>query len=149
MTDRILLQPVVANLPHDIATLQSDAASEGYRFIDRLIEEWAVNINRFNKSGEALLVARYNGIIAGIGGVTKEPSDQTALRMRRFYVRPDYRRCGIARELAAALITDAVKSCRQLTVNAGTKTAPPFWKSVGFSPILNKHYTHVWPKKGL
>lgn len=83
MTGRILLRPAVGNLPHDISALRYDAANEGYHFIDRLIDEWETIVYRFNKPGEALLVERYNGMIAGIGGVTIEPSDQTALRMRR------------------------------------------------------------------
>ncbi len=146
MTNRVLLHRVIGKLPEDISALRSDAAHEGYRFIERLIDEWEADIKRFDKPDEALLVARHDRMIAGIGGVTEDPSDHTALRMRRFYVRPAYRRCGVARELATALIAEAIKTGRPLFVNAGTEAAPLFWESMGFSPIENPRHTHVWPK---
>ena len=144
MKRRILLQPAAGDLPDDFSTLRSDAVSEGYRFIERLVDEWNAGSVIFDKPGEALLIARCDNAIAGVGGVTVDPSDQAALRMRRFYVRPKFRRHGVARELAGVLIADALRTGRRLNVNAGTETAAVFWQTMGFRLSPSSHHTHVW-----
>lgn len=144
----IELRPIVGELPPEISALQADAAQEGYGFIDRLMNDWATGIARFNKPGEALLTAWHSGSIAGIGGVTEDPYLPDALRMRRFYVRPAYRRLGLAHRLAKVLLQTALKTGRPLTVNAGTAAAPAFWESLGCHPTDAEHHTHFWPDPG-
>lgn len=146
MKIKVSLQPLGDSLPKDIQLLRSDATDEGYRFIERLIEQWEMGAVRFDKPDEALFVARHDSEIAGIGGVTADPIDQTALRMRRFYIRPGFRRYGIARLLAEALMETALKTGRPLNVNAGTEAAPPFWESLGFEPVERRPHTHVYPQ---
>lgn len=146
MTRRVLLQPVTGALPQDIDVVRREAADEGYRFIERLIDGWQAGTDRFDKPGEALLLARQDGTIAGIGGITEDPFDRAALRLRRFYVRPRFRRAGVARTLATALMATARKTGRPLHVNAGTTTAPPFWEGLGFRPVMAAHHTHVWER---
>jgi hypothetical protein len=51
--------------------------------------------------GEYCLPHGVNGVLAGIGGLMLEPVITDALRMRRFYARPAYRRSG-GRGLALA-----------------------------------------------
>jgi GNAT superfamily N-acetyltransferase len=52
------------------------------------------------------------GTLAGIGGLTIEPVVPGAFRMRRFYVRRPFRRQGIGRKLALALIGPALVALR-------------------------------------
>ncbi|MEM7189736.1 MAG: GNAT family N-acetyltransferase [Pseudomonadota bacterium] len=144
MTLEVSLEQVVNDLPDDLTALRKEARHEGYAFIERLADEWDAATVRFEKPGEALLVARSSAVIAGIGGITCDPFDPSALRMRRFYVRLGFRRHGVARILAEALISDATKTGRQLNVNAGTDVAPGFWESMGFSPVDSAHHTHIW-----
>ena len=144
MKRRIVLWPVTGRLPDDFSILRSEADSERYRFIERLADEWNAGTICFDRPGETLLIARYDSKIAGIGGVTIDPFDQAALRMRRFYVRPRFRRHGVAGELAGALIGNALKTGCRLNVNAGTEAAPVFWESMGFKPDPTEHHTHVW-----
>ena len=47
------------------------------------------------------------GVLAAIGGITIDPIVPDALRMRRFYVRPAFRRTGIRGEIAQALLKSA------------------------------------------
>ena len=47
---------------------------------------------RFERPGEALLAAYSEGVLAAIGGITIDPIVPDALRMRRFNVRPAFRR---------------------------------------------------------
>jgi GNAT superfamily N-acetyltransferase len=137
------LQRVVKELPAGFEALRAEARAEGYRFVERLATDWLSGTTRFDRKGEALLAARVNGVLAGIGGLTIEPVVPDALRMRRFYVRLAYRRSGIGRKLASALLERARSASRLVTVNA----APPstaFWESLGFAPDARDGYTHLY-----
>src|SRR5262249_31845346 len=98
------LQHVIQDLPAGFDALRSEARAEGYRFVERLATDWASGTMRFDREAEVLLAARLKAVLCGIGGLTIEPVVPDALRMRRFYVRPAYRRSGIGRMLAIALL---------------------------------------------
>lgn len=91
----------------DLDGLQVEARAEDFRFVDRLVDEWATGANRFARKGEVLLAAQVEGDLAGIGGLTLGAALTGALRMRQFYVRPAYRRlaigCGLVEVLLARL----------------------------------------------
>jgi hypothetical protein len=80
------------------------ARAEGHNFLDRLANDWASGAIRFDRYGEALLAAYSDDILASIGGITVDRVAPDALRMRRFYVRSAFRRAGIGREIAHALL---------------------------------------------
>jgi GNAT superfamily N-acetyltransferase len=136
------LQPVIEELPAGFDALRAEARAEGYRFVDRLATDWMSGTIRFDRGEEALLVARINGVLAGIGGLTIEPVVPDTLRMRRFYVRLAYRRSGIGRKLATALLERARSYRRLVTVNAAPASAA-FWESLGFVPDSRDGHTHV------
>lgn len=129
-------------LPADIDLLRAVAASEGFRFVERLIDEWNSGANRFSRLGEALFGARSDGVLAAVGGRTREAAIPGALRMRRFYVRPDFRGRGIGRLLVEALLAEPRRHGTTVTVNAGTKDAFAFWEAMGFVPMPRGDYTH-------
>jgi GNAT superfamily N-acetyltransferase len=95
---------------------------------------------RFDRDGEALFAAHVHGVLAGIGGLTIDPVIPTVLRMRRFYVRPAFRRRGVGRRLAAALLARA--GGQAITVNAGPGSFP-FWESAGFVLDARDGHTHM------
>jgi GNAT superfamily N-acetyltransferase len=130
-------------LVDDIEALREEARTEGFNFLERLVDEWVSGENRFNKRDEKLLVARTDDTLIGIGGVTKDPYVRNALRMRRFYVSTRFRRNGIAEKLASALIEHATQSGKLITVNAGAPSAPLFWEKMGFSKDTSPYHTHV------
>jgi GNAT superfamily N-acetyltransferase len=136
------LQPVIEELPAGFDALRAEARAEGYRFVDRLATDWMSGTIRFDRGEEALLVARINGVLAGIGGLTIEPVVPDTLRMRRFYVRLADRRSGIGRKLATALLERARSYRRLVTVNAAPASAA-FWESLGFVPDSRDGHTHV------
>jgi GNAT superfamily N-acetyltransferase len=98
---------------------------------------------RFDRDGEALLAAYATGVLAGIGGLTIEPVLPRALRMRRFYVRPLFRRAGIGRKLATALLERARIIGVLVTVNAAPESVS-FWESLGFAPDMRDGHTHLY-----
>jgi GNAT superfamily N-acetyltransferase len=137
------LDQVSRELPAGFDDMQAEARSEGHQFLGRLAADWTSGIMRFGRDGEALLVAYVDGALAGIGGITIDPFLPGALRMRRFYVRPPFRRCSIARQLATSLIGRAVRDGRPITVNAPTGGASLFWQSLGFASDHQDSHTHI------
>jgi GNAT superfamily N-acetyltransferase len=132
------LSRITGPLPDDLTVLRQDARAEGHGFLDRLALEFASGANRFDRAGEALLVAHVGDVLAGIGGITIDPWYPGALRMRRFYVLTAHRRLGIARVIALELLNDAP---RPITLNASAMSFP-FWESLGFIPVADQHHTH-------
>jgi GNAT superfamily N-acetyltransferase len=110
---------------------------------ERLALDRTSGAMRFDGDGEALLAAHVQGTLAGIGGLTIEPAVPDAFRMRRCYVRQPFRRQGVGRQLALALIGPALARSRIITVNAGNIDAPAFWIRLGFTPDLRDGHTHV------
>ena len=136
------IEPVVRDLPPGFAKMRAEASSEGYRFLERLATAWESGIIRFDRDGESLLAAYSAGVLAGIGGLTVEPVIPCALRMRRFYVRAPFRRTGIGRMLAIALLDWPRLNGVPVTVNAAVGSGR-FWESLGFSPDPSNGYTHI------
>ena len=139
--DPLELEPVLEALPVGFDALRADALAEGFRQVERLAADWEARTTRFDRDGEALLAARLNGVLVGIGGLTIEPVVPDALRMRRFYVRPAFRRIGVGRQLVTALLAGG-NGDRSITVNAAPASIA-FWESVGFNPDPRDGHTHI------
>jgi GNAT superfamily N-acetyltransferase len=133
----------VESLPKGFGALRADALAEGYRFVERLAADWTAGAMRFDCEGEALLSGHVAGALAGIGGLTIEPAIAGALRMRRFYVRSAFRRTGLGRQIARALLA-GVSADRLVTVNAAPASFS-FWESLGFVPDARDGHTHIRP----
>jgi GNAT superfamily N-acetyltransferase len=137
----LLLQRIEGVLPVEVSDLAVSAQQEGFSHVARLVTQWNEGF-RFARSGEILMGVWHDGILAAIGGVTIDPAHAEALRMRRFYVRPDFRRQGIGRLLAQDLLHHALSSHRPVFVHAGTAVAPMFWEALGFSKHEQDGHTH-------
>ena len=145
--DRLVLEPVLDAWPVGFDALRAEALAEGFRQVERLASDWEAGRTRFDRDGEALLAARLNGVLAGIGGLTIEPVVPGALRMRRFYVRPAFRRIGIGRQLVTALLA-GVGGDRSIPVNA-TPSSIAFWESLGFNPDPRDGHTHILTRESV
>ncbi len=141
----IQLIRIIDDLPDGFDALLADAASEGVRNMAQLARDWTSGDQGFDGEGEALLGALLAGDLAGVGGLSVEPAAaEPARRVRRFYVRPAFRRQGVARSLASALIQEALDQVDLLTCNAAASpTAAPFWEAQGFLPETSGPWTHV------
>ncbi len=145
--DAVSLHDVIDDLPTDFSDLQADALQEGFRFIERLVDDWRENVCRFDKASERLLIVRSTNRLAGVGGLTIDPYDRATMRMRRFYVRPGHRRSGMGRLMVADLIRCASQSGALIKVNAATPKGPAFWESLGFIPVEAEGHTHVYERR--
>ena len=141
----IQLIRIIDDLPDGFPALLADAASEGVGHMARLAEGWASGDQRFDEDGEVLLGALLAGTLVGVGGLSVESAaPEPARRVRRFYVRPAFRRQGVARALASALIQEALDQIDLLTCNAAASpAAAPFWEAQGFSRDNSGPWTHV------
>ncbi len=146
-------------MPGTLATLAAESASFGIRNVSALVEQWSDGSQRFSRPGEGLLVAvastgeagdeaigdgaSGDGAI-GVGGLTWCPHVPDALRVRRFYVAEAWRRRGVARALAVSLLEVGADHANVITCNArASDAAPPFWESLGFTPVDTEGITHV------
>lgn len=134
---------VGADLPEGFQELRAAADAENYAHMERLARDWESGAERFDKPSEALFAAYVDGDLAGIGGVTREPSDPAGdvLRARRLYVLPRFRGQGAGGALVAAIVQEAFQSVSRITVNAG-RDAPAFWDYQGFARTSAPHITH-------
>ncbi len=140
-------------MPGALAALAVESASFGIRNVSSLVEQWGDGSQRFGRPGEGLLVAvaspREPGAdesgaeAIGVGGLTWCPHVPEALRVRRFYVAEAWRRRGVARALATSLLGAGAEHADVITCNArASAAAPPFWESLGFTPVDIDGITH-------
>lgn len=131
-------------LPHGFDVILAEAAAEGVRNMARLATEAGSDADPFVDPG-ALFAAMADGDLAGVGGVTLESSlDEPAMRLRRLYVRPVFRRAGVARALAGAMMQQGFQTAPLLTVNAAASpAAAPFWAAMGFERVDWPGITHA------
>ena len=103
--------------------------------------------------GGQLLLAFVDGELAGCGALRRfsDADDANACEMKRLYVRPAYRRFGLGRLLAQALLDegrragysamlldtlDDMEAARELYASLGFVEIPPYY----FNPIAGAHY---------
>jgi GNAT superfamily N-acetyltransferase len=139
----VLIVRVFEALPDGFPSLVDQSAREGIRNLDTLAAQWANGSQRFAEPG-ALFAAFVDGELAGVGGVTPQAGlDEPAMRMRRLYVAPAFRRSGVGQALAGAMIQQGLQAARLLTANAGASAAaPPFWEATGFEATDGAGFTH-------
>lgn len=123
-------------LPDDLPALQDEAAAEGYRFVEGILEEWGAGRYQTGDERNTLLAVYREGVLAAIGAVTPDPYDPAPdlLRIRHVYVRPANRREGVGRLLASALIQQGLALAPRLSLNAADAGASAFWETMGFRP---------------
>lgn len=135
----IAILPVLGELPEGFAALRAGAEAQGYRHLERLAADWGDGLQRFERPGEALLAAYVGGGLVGIGGLTWDPVEDGAMRLRRFFVAARRRREGIGKALATALL----RAADPLPVNVNAASgSEAFWEALGFVRDARDGHTH-------
>ena len=130
--------------PDPLNELRAQSSHEGFRFVERLCEEWATGANRVNAPGEALFVAVANGQVVGICGLNRDPyaCEPSIGRVRRLYVAPAQRRHGVGRALLEAVVTHARRHFSLLRVRS--EAVSEFYTTQGFRRVASdEEVTHV------
>ena len=138
----VLIVRVTEDLPEGFEGLRDQARAEGVRNMNLLAEQW--DGGRGFADPGALFAAYVEGELTGVGGVTLQTNlDEPAMRMRRLYVVPAFRRSGVGQALAGAMIQQGLQAAHLLTANAGaTDAAAPFWEAMGFERVEGSGFTH-------
>jgi GNAT superfamily N-acetyltransferase len=124
--------------------LREESLREGYRFMERLCEEWVSGANQFNGPGEVLFLAVAEGEVVGVCGLNRDPyaHDARTGRVRRLYVLPTHRHSGIGLALLEAVIAHAHGNFDLLCVR--TEAANDFYTARGFRrDVSDSEATHV------
>jgi GNAT superfamily N-acetyltransferase len=125
--------------------LQVEARAEGYSFIDRLIDEWESGANRFEGHGEILCGYLDDGLLVAVGALTRDPfADSPHIgRIRRVYVRANWRNRKIGGDLVTTLLREAAKNFRCVRLRAENPAAARLYERLGFLPIDSPDATHM------
>ena len=93
----------------DLLRLNESAKSENINVVSNLISSWSNSKSFFGERGEGLWIARIteSGEVIGVGGITICPTRPECRRVRRFYISPQWRRRGVATDLANKCIERA------------------------------------------
>ncbi|WP_419893826.1 GNAT family N-acetyltransferase [Oceanobacillus kimchii] len=123
-------------LEFELDTLVKESKQDGFRFLERLVNDYEAGSNAFNNFGEGLFaVFNEEGVIIAIGGLNKDPysNEKSIGRLRRFYVSKEYRRKGVGSLLVNKIIDEAKKYYEILVLHTDTGQADKFYTSLGFS----------------
>ena len=119
----------------EVHPLVLESEMEGFRFLRRFYDEYACGTNRFDRDGETVFVAHQSSRIVGISGLNRDPYSRSGSvgRIRRVYVHPDFRRCGVGRCLVSNVILEARRFYTTLTLRTDNPAADQFYRAMGFS----------------
>ena len=133
------------DLPFGVDELRTEAAGEGFRFVDKLVAEWRSETNRFARPGEVLLGAFRGADLVALGGLSRDPyADQDGIgRLRHLYVRRSDRRSGIGSALVRQLLNHAEGVFHSVRLRTDTREAADFYVSLEFRPVRDKAATHT------
>lgn len=137
-------------LNFNLDSLVKQSKDEGFRFVERLINDYKNCSNTFNHFGEGLFgVFNGEGVLIAIGGLNKDPfsNEQYIGRLRRFYVSKEYRRHGIGSLLVKRIVDEAKRYYKILVLHTDTEHAEKFYTSIGFSKgniyLNSTHYMEL------
>lgn len=124
-----------------IELLVSESRVEGFRFLERLRDDWQAGANRFDRPGEALFIVIDGGQVMGVGGVNRENAEMG--RLRRVYVTKAARRAGIGKRLVQHALDFAKRHFRRVVLRTDTIPACDFYLALGFSAVNEADFTHA------
>lgn len=131
-------------LPESFPVPATVAKAEGYDFLERLGARWRDGAYLQDRDASVLAAFSDDHVIA-IGAQTFDEHDPHPdhRRIRHFYVHRDYRRAGIGRTLAGALIQEAFQHAPRLHLRATHALSTAFWDAMGFARVDHPTRTHL------
>ncbi len=121
-------------IDEDLLALVAAARSEGFTFMDRLVNHWSSGKNRFDQPGECYFTVRFGGRLVAAGGLNRDPygDDARIGRVRHVYVLPEARRSGAGTALLMAITTAARRQFKLLRLRTNTDRGAAFYEALGF-----------------
>ncbi|WP_062270128.1 GNAT family N-acetyltransferase [Endozoicomonas arenosclerae] len=117
--------------------MTQESVQEGYRFLKRLTMDFESGVNCFNQKGESLFAAYHQNRLVGIGGINIDPYEgkTSTGRVRRLYIREDYRNKGVGRLLMSAIEDHAKDYFDQIQLFTDTPEATEFYLKLGYQVV--------------
>ncbi|UOQ85762.1 GNAT family N-acetyltransferase [Gracilibacillus salinarum] len=134
----MIIERVTSLEQYKLDLLIDDSLAEGYKFIKRLVDEYTLEKNKFDKNGEALYVAKINKEVIGIGGLNIDPylNLSDVGRVRHLYVLRKHRGTGIGKKLLNTIIDEAKDSFRSIRLSStDNPAAVNLYKECGFLKV--------------
>jgi GNAT superfamily N-acetyltransferase len=134
----------LATLPVDVEELCKEAAADGFRFMDRLRDDWKKGSNRFDGPGEIFLGIFQEQRLIAVGGLNIDPYIAAGHmgRLRHFYVLKRIHRQGVGTLLVRNLLDGANHSFSAVRLFTDTKDGAMFYEALGFVPSLSSTASH-------
>lgn len=128
------IQQIENLMKYEFKYLVQESKEEGFKFLQKLINEYENELNTFNKSGECLYGIFQGEKLMGIGGLNADPYTENNKigRLRRFYIAKDYRRIGLGKLLLNKLLSHAEKYFKVVVLHTDTKQGDVFYTANGF-----------------
>ncbi len=128
------IQQIENLMKYEFKYLVQESKEEGFKFLQKLINEYENELNTFNKSGECLYGIFQGEKLIGIGGLNADPYTENNKigRLRRFYIAKDYRRIGLGKLLLNKLLSHAEKYFKVVVLHTDTKQGDVFYTANGF-----------------
>jgi GNAT superfamily N-acetyltransferase len=125
-------------LPVGLEQLVQASMAEGFRFVERLRDEWISGVNRFAEPGEVFLVAHHGDSLAGVCGLNRDPqsAEPAVGRLRRLFVSRPFRKQGVGRALVLHAVCFAREHFSVVRVRTDTRDADSFYRGLGFTRVL-------------
>lgn len=149
MTPEVTLSPVSAR-ELELTSLPLEASREGFRFVQRLIDDWRSGENRFDQPGEQLLGAFSGHELVAVCGLNRDPyvDGGGVARLRHLYVVRSMRRRGIASALLKRLLGDAKGVFEVVRLRTDNDAAAAFYMRHGFDAVAFEDASHVMSLDG-
>ncbi|KIL51419.1 hypothetical protein KP77_09310 [Jeotgalibacillus alimentarius] len=130
----------------DISSLIEESLSKGFRFLQRLKDDYDSGLNRFSLEGDGLwYITNLNSEVIAIGGINRQESadDEAIGRLRRFYVRGAERGKSVGAILLARILTLSADHFDKVVLFTDTVKAAHFYEKHGFLKADSDcHYSH-------
>jgi len=130
----------ITAMSDDIVRLAAVANQEGHRNLMTLVHEFRTGENRFEQDGEGLFGVYEDGTLTAIGGVNVDPYETTqkVARLRRLYVKPEFRRNGTGSHLTRSIESVAARHFPRIQLFTDSHTAGRFYASLGYRPVATR-----------
>jgi ribosomal protein S18 acetylase RimI-like enzyme len=140
----IRLERVTQLEQNELDELVIRSLEESFNFVQRLQNEYQFGVNRFDRPGEVLLLARDAQIVIAVIGLNLDPRGQPGvMRLRHFYVLPNYRSHGLGQNMLLEVIELArAARAKVLELHTDNQQAARFYERNGFQRLDSSNLTH-------
>lgn len=130
----MIIERILTCNAKDLTAFLVASFSEGYRFMERFVEEFDSEENMFDKEGEGLFAAKIDNQIVGIISINVDPflNKETIGRVRHLYVLPQFRNRGIASALLRTVVELGSKYFQMLTLYSDNFIPEKLYTQYGF-----------------